>query len=119
MNSSLPSIPRDEYGAEAKYLLGEIFYLVKEYSQCNETLFALNKDFSSYTDWVGKSYLLLADSYLAMGDKFQAKGTLKSLIENFPKQDVRNLAKDKLRVIEEDELKKKALEKSDTTGNEK
>ena len=110
---------RDEYGAEAKYLLGEIFYLVKEYSQCNETLFALNKDFSSYTDWVGKSYLLLADSYLALGDKFQAKGTLKSLIENFPKQDVRDLAKEKLRMIEEDELKKKALEKSDTTGNEK
>jgi tetratricopeptide (TPR) repeat protein len=110
---------RDEYGAEAKYLLGEIFFLTKEYSQCAETLFSLNSDFPNYTDWVGKAYLLLADNFYAMGNSFQAKGTLKSLIDNFPKQDVRDLAKEKLKAIELDELKKKTVEKSDTTGNEK
>ncbi len=108
---------RDENGAEAKYLLGEIFYLNKEYKQCYETLLSLNSDFASYEDWVGKSYLLLADNFLATGDVFQAKGTLKSLIDNFPAQGVKDLARQKLRAIEEAELKKKAQEKADTTGN--
>ena len=113
------NMARDEYGAEAKYLLGEIFYLTKEYKQCSETLFSLNTDFAAYQDWVGKSFLLLADNYDALGEPFQAKATLKSLINNFPKQDIRDLAKEKLNVIEQEELKKKAIEKSDTTGNEK
>ncbi|HWA34755.1 MAG TPA: tetratricopeptide repeat protein, partial [Cyclobacteriaceae bacterium] len=108
---------RDEYGAEAKYLLGEIFYLNKEYKQCYETLLSLNSDFASYEEWVGKSYLLLADNFLATGDVFQAKGTLKSLIDNFPGQTVKDIARQKLRTIEEGELKKKAQEKADTTGN--
>ncbi len=110
---------RDEYGAEAKYLLGEIFYLTKDYKQCAETLFALNTDFAAYQDWVGKSFLLLADNFIATGDAFQAKGTLKSLIDNFPRQDIKDQAKQKLTAIEQLELRKKAVEKVDTTGNEK
>ncbi len=110
---------RDEYGAEAKYLLGEILYLTKENKQCYETLLALNSDFASYPEWVGKSYLLLVDNFLATRDVFQAKGTLKSLIDNFPRTDIRDLAKEKLKAIEQDELKKKAVDKSDTTGNNK
>ena len=49
---------RDEYGAEAKYLLAQIFHQQKLYKQCYETLVSLNNDFSAYQDWVGKSYLL-------------------------------------------------------------
>ena len=49
---------RDEYGAEAKYLLAQIFYNQKEYKQSIETLLSLNKDFEEYQDWVGKSYLV-------------------------------------------------------------
>ena len=97
---------QDEYGAEAKYLLAEIFYLNKDYKQSNETLISLNRDFSSYTDWVGKSYLLLADNYLAMGDAFQTKATLKSLIDNFPQEQVKTVARERLKKLEDEELKK-------------
>ena len=110
---------RDEYGAEAKYLLGEIFFLTKQYKQCTETLIALSTDFSSYDEWVGKAFLLLADNFLAQGDAFQAKGTLKSLIENHPLQVIKDQARTKLNAIEQNELKKKSLEKADTTDNEK
>ncbi len=110
---------RDEYGAEAKYLLAEVFYLTKDPKQCAETLFALNTDFSAYEEWVGKSYLLLADNYLATGETFQAKGTLKSLIDNFPLPNIREMAREKLKAIDQDEMKKKAAEKVDTTGNDK
>ena len=91
---------RDEYGAEAKYLLGKIFYLTKEYNQCYETLIGLNNDFSTYEEWVGKAFLLLADNFVAMEDDFQAKATLQSLIEHFPGEEVKRQAKEKLAQIE-------------------
>src|SRR5260221_9582828 len=50
---------KDDYSAEAKYLLAEIFFKTKEYKQCYETLVSLNSDYVSFTPWVGKSYLLL------------------------------------------------------------
>lgn len=107
---------QDEYGAEAKYLLAEVFFLTGEHTMCYETLIALNRDFSVYEDWVGKSFLLLADNYVATQEIFQAKGTLRSLIENFPRLDVRDLAKERLKGIEEKERKKEAeTMKSDTT----
>ena len=97
---------QDEYGAEAKYLLAEIFYLNKDYKLCYETLISLNRDFSTYTDWVGKSFLLLEEYYIAMGDLFQAKATLKSLIDNFPQEQVKIVARERLKKLEDEELKK-------------
>ncbi|MFM8911592.1 MAG: tetratricopeptide repeat protein, partial [Flammeovirgaceae bacterium] len=110
---------QDEYGAEAKYELADIFYQNKDYKQCYATLVSLNTDFASYTDWVGKSHLLLADNYLAQGDAFNAKAALKSLVSNFPKEEVKNQARERLRKIEAAELKKTESIKADTVENEK
>ncbi|MBX2917535.1 MAG: tetratricopeptide repeat protein [Cyclobacteriaceae bacterium] len=107
---------RDEYGAEAKYLLGEIFYLTKQHKPCYETLISLNTDFAAYPEWVGRSFLLLADNYLAMGDTFQAKGTLRSL-DAFPLENIKGMAREKLKKIEADDLKKKAAVKADSLDN--
>lgn len=108
---------RDEYGAEAKYRIGEIFYLTKQHKQSYETLVTISTDFKAYDEWVGKSYLLLADNYLATGDVFQAKATLESLITyNFPLQYIRDAAADKLKKITETELKEQQKVKADTTG---
>lgn len=106
---------RDEYGAEAKYSLGEIFHNTKDYKSCYETLVSLNTDFAEYTEWVGKSYLLMADNYVSMGETFQARGTLKSLIGNFPLQSVKDQAREKLKKLDEEEQKKQSIpEDSDT-----
>lgn len=107
---------RDEHGAEAKYRLGEIQYLTKAHKACYETLVSLNSDFAAYPEWVGKSFLLLADNYLAMGDGFQAKATLKSL-DAFPQENIRLLAQEKLKKIEGDEVKKTNEAKADTLQN--
>lgn len=87
---------RDAHGAEAQYLLGYIFYQQKDHQQSIETLIELNNNFNVYEDWVGKSYLLLADNYVALEDFFQAKGTLESVVENFPLEYIREQASDKL-----------------------
>lgn len=105
---------QDENGAEAKYHLAEIFYNTKDYKQCYETLLGLNSDFSSYTEWVGKSYLLIAEYFLAINDSYQAKATLQSLVDNFPLDEIKNQATAKLKEIEEKELKQQPV-KSDTT----
>ncbi len=110
---------QDEYGAEAKYLLGEIFYLTKEHKQCYETLVAVPTDFPSYTVWVGKSYLLLSDNYLAMGDSFNAKAALKSLIANFPLENIKKSAQEKLERIDDIELRKIEKLNTDTIDDEK
>ena len=110
---------RDEYGAEAKYRIGEIFSLAKQYKQSNEALTAISTspEFSVYDEWVGKSFLLLADNYLAAGDTFNAKATLESLItNNFPLQYIRDSASDKLKKIAEAELKEQQKIKADTIG---
>jgi TolA-binding protein len=108
---------RDEYGAEAKYLLAEIFFLNKDNKQCYETCVSLNADFAAYPEWVGKSYLLLSDNFLVMGDLFQAKGTLKSLIDNFPLQIVKDQAKERLKKLDEQDLKKQKTIQPDTVDN--
>jgi tetratricopeptide (TPR) repeat protein len=106
---------RDENGAEAKYLLATIFYLRKDFKQCNETLFSLNNDFSSYESWIGKSFLLLADSYLAQNEMFQAKATLQSLIDNFPSESIKQEARQKLQALE---AKRNEVFSSDSITND-
>ncbi len=108
---------QDEYGAEAKYLMAEIFHLNGQYTQCYETLVSLNRDFSAYTEWVGKSFLLLIDNYLKQGETFQARGTAKSLIENFPLQHIKDKAAAKLKQMDEADKKSVDEAKSDSTGN--
>ena len=110
---------QDEFGAEAKYLLAEIFYLNKEHKQSNEVLVELKSSFAAYTEWVGKAFLLMADNYEAMGEIFQARGTLKSLVENFPLQNVKAQATERLKRIEDAELKKQTQLDQDTTDNQK
>jgi TolA-binding protein len=105
---------RDEYSAEAKYLIAEIFFKTKEYKQCYETLVSLNSDFESFTPWVGKSYLLMSDYYLTVGDKFQTRATLQSLIDNFPLADVKEAAKLKLKALDQEEAKTKQISPKDS-----
>lgn len=105
---------QDEYGAEAKYLLAEIFYLQKEYKKSYETLVSLTEDFAAYDQWVGKAFLLMADNFVAMDELFQARATLQSLIDNFPTQSIRDAATQKLSEIDRAEAEKKRKLEADT-----
>ncbi|MEO1256779.1 MAG: hypothetical protein AAFY41_18095, partial [Bacteroidota bacterium] len=42
----------------------------------------LNAELGSYTEWVDQSYLLIAKNYIAMEKLFQAKATLRSIIQH-------------------------------------
>ncbi len=105
-----------EQGAEAKYLLAEIYYNQKEYKKAeNEISDFIGKN-TPYQYWLGKSFLLLADIYLSQDDQFQAKHTLKSLYENYNDDNdgIKAEAAERLLLIEKEEQseQQKAIDSS-------
>jgi TolA-binding protein len=95
------------FGAEAKYQVALILNLRGEYDNCEAEVFSLIKKFAAYDYWMGKALILLSDNYVAKEDLFQAKVTLKSVIDNSKHADLVATAKDKLRIIEEQEAAKR------------
>jgi len=85
-------------GAEARYRVGEQQLKAKQYDKAIESAFDISNTFSSYDYWVAKGFILMSDAYVGKGDKFQAKSTLESVIENYDndKDDVLKEAKSRL-----------------------
>ena len=73
--------------AEARYLIAEIQFTQGNYAESQKTAFDLINNLPSFDYWVAKSFLLLADNYLALKDVFQAKSTLQSLLDNYTGDD--------------------------------
>ena len=93
-----------ENGAEAKFSLALIQYTLKNYKTSKDKCFEVINAVPSYNYWIGKSFILLADNYIALGDTFQAKHTLKSIVENYEKdpsdkEDIRSMAQEKLNAL--------------------
>jgi tetratricopeptide (TPR) repeat protein len=86
----------DEYGAEAQYLLGKVFYQQKDYQQSLNTLFDFSEKYGSYDLWLGKSFLLIADNYVELEEYFQAEATVNSIIEYSELDEIVEEAKIKL-----------------------
>ena len=55
----------------------------KEYKKSEDELFLLIKQKPTYDYWLAKGFILLADVYVQKKDNFQAKATLKSVIDNY------------------------------------
>jgi tetratricopeptide (TPR) repeat protein len=98
-------------GAEANYNIALIQFLRKDYKASSKTIFELNDNFSKYEFWVAKAFILLSDVYVAQKDYFQAKATLQSIIDEYSKDDLKIIALEKLKKIEEDEAKGKLEQK--------
>lgn len=107
---------QDEYGAEAKYRLAEIYFNSKNHRQCYETILSLNRDYSPHIEWVGKGFLLLSESFVATGEIFQARATLQSL-DKFPLESVRLEARRRLSLLDAQEKQQKSVP-SDSTDHE-
>jgi outer membrane protein assembly factor BamD (BamD/ComL family) len=74
-------------GAEAKYHVAYLQYTKGDYKTSQKTAFELINKMPSHDYWVAKSFLLLADNYVALKDPFQAKSTLQSIISNYEGDD--------------------------------
>lgn len=97
------NLAKGESKAEAKYNIANINYLRNEYKESKAVIFDLVKNESAYPTWITKSLILLSDVYVALKDNFQAKHTLKTVIESSDLTDLVKLAQDKLNAIVEAE----------------
>lgn len=87
---------QDINGAEAQYLVGDVFFKQKKYNESLAALFDLKTRFSAYPKWYNKGFLLIADNYIAQKENFQAQATLNSIIENSKDKETIAAAKSKL-----------------------
>nr|MBP6730817.1 tetratricopeptide repeat protein [Chitinophagales bacterium] len=103
-------MPVSEKAVEAKYMVAKILFEQQKYKNSMDTCFKLKNKYSSYEYWVAKTFVLIADDYYALGNSFQAKATLESIIENYDgDKAVLEEAKAKLETIRADEIKKSRL----------
>lgn len=90
---------KNVFGAEAMYNVANIQLLNEDVDQSQATIFDMVNRFSGYQFWLGKAFILLADTYMKQNDLFQARLTLQNVVENYDGV-VKNEAEDKLRQLE-------------------
>lgn len=94
-----------EIGAESKYNLAYIAFKTNKLKEAEDLIFELLDKYSAYDYWIAKSFILLADIYQVQGNIFQAKQTLQSIIDNYEGPELGDIAKEKLKKLNESENK--------------
>ena len=102
----------NEIGAEALYNLAKIHYLNDSLERSQSLIFEMVNLFPNYGEWITRSFLLLADTYVKQGEQFQAKLTLQNLIDNYDGE-LQAEAEQKLGELEASEEKLKEREEQD------
>jgi len=93
------------YGAESAYYSAVASIKMKQYDEAENKIFNIADNFSKYDYWVAKSFIALADVYVAKENFFQAKETLRSVIDNYKGDDLKQEARAKLFEVERKEPK--------------
>ena len=86
--------------AEAKYNICEIYHLRKDYSMCESHIMDLVKQKPSYDYWLAKGIILLGDNFISLKDYFNAKHSLRSIIDNYDGPEKEVIISDAVQKIE-------------------
>ena len=101
---AISSASTNAYGAEAKYHMAYIRHLQKQYRKAETEVFELVKRYPSYDHWKARAFILLGDVYVQLDDRFQAKATLQSVINNSKEPELVAQAQARLDAINASEL---------------
>lgn len=77
----------NEKGAAARYYIAQIYFKNNNFEECRKACNRTNQETPEQEYWVARSFLLIADMYLAKNETFQAKATLNSILENYTNND--------------------------------
>jgi tetratricopeptide (TPR) repeat protein len=92
---------QDINGAEAQYLIGVVLRKQKKYEESTKALIEVRNKFNNYSLWVYEAFLLIAENYVDLQNKFQAKATLQSIIEVSTDEKIKEKARKRLAEIAE------------------
>jgi tetratricopeptide (TPR) repeat protein len=112
-----------EVGAESRFYIAQIHHNSGDYKKCEKAVFDLVDEMPSYDYWLAKAFILLSENYLKLGNIFQARRTLQSVIDNHEGEELRNLAIQKLAAIDQQEAKPDPIRNTESEsipmGNER
>lgn len=74
---------RTTYGAEATYLLAQLYYDKEDDKNAEAVLMKFIENGTPHQYWLARGFILLADIYIRKGDDFQARQYLTSLRNNY------------------------------------
>lgn len=78
---------RNSYGAEAKYLVAKLHYDAAEYGKAEKELLDFIDKSTPHVYWLARGFILLSDTYVAMGKPLDARQYLLSLKQNYQAND--------------------------------
>lgn len=78
---------RTVHGAEAKYLLAQLYFDAKENAKAEKELMNFIENGTPHQYWLARGFILLADLYISQGDDFQARQYLENLQSNYKGND--------------------------------
>ena len=95
---------RSKQGAEAKYLIAQYYFDNKSYDACEKEILSYIEESTPHAYWLARSFVLIADLYIAQNRLIEAKQYLLSLQHNYSgDDDIAELIKERLQIIEEKE----------------
>ena len=97
--SSVVSLGKSEYAAEARYRIAEIYTNQNQLKLAEKAGFDVINKAGSYDYWITKAYILLGDIYFKEQDYFNAEATLKSVVENANDAALKSEAQQKLDTV--------------------
>lgn len=74
---------RSLYGAESQFILADTYYRRKTYDRAEQQVKSFMQKGTPHQYWMARALIVLADTYTAKGDNFQAKQYLESLKSNY------------------------------------
>ncbi|MDH6359209.1 tetratricopeptide repeat protein [Parabacteroides sp. PF5-9] len=88
---------RTAHGAEAKYLLAQLYFDHKEDANAEKVLEDFAKNGTPHQYWLARGFILWADIYIRKGDDVQARVYLNSLQSNYKgKDDITSMIESRL-----------------------
>lgn len=84
------------YYPEAAYRVGEIMTFRGEYKEAEKHLRTAIKSMGSQPEWMAKTFILLSDIYISLGNTMEAKAVLQTLLNNYEGEELLNVAQQKM-----------------------
>lgn len=93
---------RNQFGAEAKYLLANYYFTNNNSKKAETEILNYIEKGTPHQHWLAKSFILLVDIYIKKGDLFEAKQYLLSLKSNYKEKDeeIDKLIEERLPLVE-------------------